>query len=85
MHALFQAVVAGALAKRLSEKTIIFAGFIADATAFLLMSAITSGWMVYPVLILLAGGGIALPALQGIISAGASAANQENYRVCWSA
>ncbi len=76
MHALFQAVVAGALAKRLSEKTIIFAGFIADATAFLLMSAITSGWMVYPVLILLAGGGIALPALQGIISAGASAANQ---------
>ncbi|WP_368988073.1 MFS transporter (plasmid) [Enterobacter hormaechei] len=34
MHALFQAVVAGALAKRLSEKTIIFAGFIADATAF---------------------------------------------------
>lgn len=32
--------------------------------------------MVYPVLILLAGGGIALPALQGIISAGASAANQ---------
>ena len=76
MHALFQAVVAGALAKRLSEKNIIFAGFIADATAFLLMSAITSGWMVYPVLILLAGGGIALPALQGIISAGASAANQ---------
>ncbi len=76
MHALFQAVVAGALATRLSEKTIIFAGFIADATAFLLMSAITSGWMAYPVLILLAGGGIALPALQGIISAGASAANQ---------
>ncbi|MET5321548.1 hypothetical protein WHW08_28345 [Klebsiella pneumoniae] len=78
----FQAVVAGALAKRLSEKTIIFAGFIADATAFLLMSAITSGWMVYPVPILLAGGGIALPALQGIISAGASAANQGKTTGC---
>ena len=46
------------------------------------MSAITSGWMVYPVLILLAGGGIALPALQGIISAGASAANQGKTTGC---
>lgn len=76
MHVLFQAVVAGVLAARLSEKTIIIMGFVADACAFVILANIMIGWMVYPVLILLAGGGIALPALQGMMSAGVSAHSQ---------
>ena len=39
-----------------------------DATAFALLAFITKAWMLLPTLILLAGGGIALPALQGAIS-----------------
>nr|WP_282556996.1 MULTISPECIES: Tet(A)/Tet(B)/Tet(C) family tetracycline efflux MFS transporter [Providencia] len=75
MHALFQAFMAGAITKRFSEKTTIIVGFIADGTAFILLSLITQGWMIIPTLILLAGGGIALPALQGLMS---TQVNQQN-------
>ncbi len=76
MHALFQAFMAGAITKRFSEKTTIIVGFIADGTAFILLSLITQGWMIIPTLILLAGGGIALPALQGLMSAQVNQQNQ---------
>ncbi|EPL6453816.1 Tet(A)/Tet(B)/Tet(C) family tetracycline efflux MFS transporter [Providencia rettgeri] len=75
MHALFQAFVAGAIAKKFSEKTTILLGFIVDGCAFLILSLLTQGWMIYPTLILLAGGSIALPALQGLMS---TQVNQEN-------
>ncbi|HGN1704408.1 TPA: Tet(A)/Tet(B)/Tet(C) family tetracycline efflux MFS transporter [Providencia rettgeri] len=76
MHALFQAFVAGTIAKRFSEKVAIIVGFIADASAFIILSLLTEGWMIYPTLILLAGGSIALPALQGLMSAQVNQANQ---------
>lgn len=76
MHALFQAFVAGALAKKFSEKVTIIVGFIADGSAFIILSLLTAGWMIYPTLILLAGGSIALPALQGLMSAQVNQANQ---------
>lgn len=76
MHALFQAFVAGAIAKKFSEKTTIIVGFIADGSAFVILSLLTQGWMIYPTLILLAGGSIALPALQGLMSAQVSQENQ---------
>ncbi|MDF5366863.1 hypothetical protein R8N45_27590, partial [Vibrio sp. 1403] len=37
---------------------------------------LTKGWMIYPTLILLAGGSIALPALQGLMSAQVNQTNQ---------
>ncbi|HEC8326743.1 TPA: Tet(A)/Tet(B)/Tet(C) family tetracycline efflux MFS transporter [Providencia rettgeri] len=75
MHALFQAFVAGAIAKKFNEKTTILVGFVVDGSAFLILSFISEGWMIYPTLILLAGGSIALPALQGLMS---TQVNQEN-------
>ncbi|GAB1438388.1 tetracycline efflux MFS transporter Tet(B) [Providencia sp.] len=76
MHALFQAFVTGTVAKKFSEKVAIIVGFIADGTAFIILSLLTAGWMIYPTLILLAGGSIALPALQGLMSAQVNQANQ---------
>ncbi|MCV5926931.1 hypothetical protein OFO11_34070, partial [Escherichia coli] len=40
------------------------------------LSLLTKGWMIYPTLILLAGGSIALPALQGLMSAQVNQTNQ---------
>ncbi|HHQ4663588.1 TPA: hypothetical protein ACSPZY_004060, partial [Aeromonas veronii] len=40
----------------------------ADGCGLLLLAVITQSWMVWPVVLLLACGGITLPALQGIIS-----------------
>ena len=76
MHALFQAFVAGAIAKRFNEKVTIIVGFIVDGAAFIILSLLTEGWMIYPTLVLLAGGSIALPALQGLMSAQVNQANQ---------
>ncbi|MCK9999929.1 Tet(A)/Tet(B)/Tet(C) family tetracycline efflux MFS transporter [Providencia rettgeri] len=76
MHALFQAFIAGAIAKKFNEKVIIIVGFVADGSAFIILSLLTEGWMIYPTLILLAGGSIALPALQGLMSAHVNHANQ---------
>ncbi|EKT59059.1 Tet(A)/Tet(B)/Tet(C) family tetracycline efflux MFS transporter [Providencia rettgeri] len=76
MHALFQAFIAGAIAKKFNEKVTIIVGFVADGSAFIILSLLTEGWMIYPTLILLAGGSIALPALQGLMSAQVNQANQ---------
>ncbi|HEP0305717.1 MULTISPECIES: Tet(A)/Tet(B)/Tet(C) family tetracycline efflux MFS transporter [Providencia] len=76
MHALFQAFIAGAIAKKFNEKVTIIVGFVADGSAFIILSLLTEGWMIYPTLILLAGGSIALPALQGLMSAHVNHANQ---------
>lgn len=68
MHIFFQAFVAGYIASRYRNEVVFILGFILDATAFALLAFITKAWMLLPTLILLAGGGIALPALQGAIS-----------------
>lgn len=68
MHIFFQAFVAGYIASRYRNEVVFILGFILDATAFALLAFITNVWLLFPTLILLAGGGIALPALQGAIS-----------------
>nr|AIA17966.1 TetA [uncultured bacterium] len=67
-HALFQAFVTGPLATRLGEKRTLLLGMVADAIGFLAMAFITRGWMVPPVLLFLAAGGIGMPALQAMLS-----------------
>lgn len=76
LHALFQAFVAGRIATKWGEKTAIIVGFIVDSSAFSLLAIISEGWLVFPILILLAGGGIALPALQGLMSIQVSSQQQ---------
>ncbi len=68
LHALFQAFITGKIAKKWGEKTTVLVGFIADSSAFIFLAFISEGWLIFPVLILLAGGGISLPALQGAMS-----------------
>ena len=52
----------------LGEQRAIVVGILADGCGLLLLAVITQSWMVWPVVLLLACGGITLPALQGIIS-----------------
>ena len=68
MHIIFQAFIAGYMATRWKNETIFVLGFILDASAFLLLAFISNVWLLLPALVLLAGGGMALPALQGLIS-----------------
>lgn len=68
MHIFFQAFIAGYIASHWRNETIFILGFILDTTAFTLLAFITNAWLLLPTLVLLAGGGIALPALQSEIS-----------------
>lgn len=68
MHALFQAFLTGPISNKWGEEITIISGFIADSLAFIALAFITQSIFIAPILILLAGGGIALPALQSLIS-----------------
>ena len=67
-HAIFQAFVTGPLSSRLGERRTLLFGMAADATGFILLAFVTQGWMVFPVLLLLAAGGVGMPALQAMLS-----------------
>ncbi|HAV4990540.1 TPA: MFS transporter [Acinetobacter nosocomialis] len=67
-HAIFQAFVTGPLSSRLGERRTLLFGMAADATGFVLLAFATQGWMVFPILLLLAAGGVGMPALQAMLS-----------------
>lgn len=67
-HALFQAFVTGPLSARLGERRTLLVGMVADGCGFLLLAFATQGWMVLPILFLLAAGGVGMPALQAMLS-----------------
>ncbi len=67
-HALFQAFVTGPLSARLGERCALILGMAADGCGFLLLAFATQGWMVLPILVLLAAGGVGMPALQAMLS-----------------
>lgn len=68
VHAFFQAFLTGPLTKNLGEKKTITVGMTADAIGLLFLAFATQSWMVVPILFLLAAGGIAMPALQALLS-----------------
>lgn len=68
VHALFQAFITGPLSSRLGERRTLLLGMAADGSGFVLMAFATQGWMVFPILSLLAAGGVAMPALQAMLS-----------------
>ncbi len=68
LHALAQAFVTGPATKRFGEKQAIIAGMAADALGYVLLAFATRGWMAFPIMILLASGGIGMPALQAMLS-----------------
>ncbi|WP_273786817.1 Tet(A)/Tet(B)/Tet(C) family tetracycline efflux MFS transporter [Brucella intermedia] len=68
LHALFQFVGTGRLVAMIGAGYTIMVGIIADGVGMASLAIATEGWMVAPILILLAFGGIAMPALQSVLS-----------------
>ena len=75
-HAIFQAFVTGPLTSRLGERRTLLFGMAADAAGFILLAFATQGWMVFPILLLLAAGGVGMPALQAMLSNNVSSNKQ---------
>ncbi|KAF1005238.1 MAG: Tetracycline resistance protein, class C [Luteibacter sp.] len=67
-HAMAQAVLTGAAVKRLGEAAALLAGLAAEIVGMLLMSIATRSWIPFLALPLFAAGGMAMPALQALLS-----------------
>lgn len=63
-----QAMITGPVAARLGERRALMLGMIADGTGYILLAFATRGWMAFPIMVLLASGGIGMPALQAMLS-----------------
>lgn len=68
MHAISQAFLTGPLTKQLGEKWAILFAILGDCTGMVLLSLATNTLMVMPVMAFLCLGGIAVPALQALLS-----------------
>ena len=68
LHAISQAFVTGPLVARLGERRALLAGMAADGLGFALIGLATEGWMPFALLPLFAAGGLALPALQAMLT-----------------
>ena len=68
LHALFQWLGTGRLVAAIGAGCTIVIGIIADGLGMASLAIATQDWMVAPILILLAFGGIAMPALQSVLS-----------------
>ncbi len=66
LHSLAQAMITGPVAARLGERRALMLGMIADGTGYILLAFATRGWMAFPIMVLLASGGIGMPALQAM-------------------
>ncbi|WP_447920192.1 Tet(A)/Tet(B)/Tet(C) family tetracycline efflux MFS transporter [Achromobacter aegrifaciens] len=69
LHTLAQALATGPVTARLGEKRALLLGMCADAAGYVLLAFATRGWMAFPIMVLLACGGIGMPALQAMLSA----------------
>ncbi|PQA73255.1 Tet(A)/Tet(B)/Tet(C) family tetracycline efflux MFS transporter [Brucella oryzae] len=68
LHALFQWLGTGRLVATIGAGYAIIIGMAADGLGMATLALATEGWMVVPILVLLAFGGIAMPALQSVLS-----------------
>ncbi len=63
------AMITGPVTTRLGERRALMLGMIADGAGYILLALATRGWMAFPIMVLLASGGIGMPALQAVLSA----------------
>ena len=68
LHAIAQAFLTGPATKLFGERGSIVFGFLADGTAYVFMAFATEGWMAFALMPLFTAGGIAMPALQSLLS-----------------
>ena len=64
------AMITGPVTTGLGERRALMLGMIADGAGYILLALATRGWMAFPIMVLLASGGIGMPALQAVLSAG---------------
>src|SRR5262249_1686314 len=76
LHAGTQAFLTGPATKRLGETRVLLLGMACDATGFVLLALALPGWMVFPLIPILCAGGIAIPALQTLLSKQVAENNQ---------
>jgi DHA1 family tetracycline resistance protein-like MFS transporter len=76
LHALIQAFAAGWISRRWGDQVTLIIGMLADATAYIAMAFATRGTVAFALLPLLCLGGIAMPALQSLLSSRAESAAQ---------
>ena len=67
-HALAQALAIAPLVARLGERRALLLGLACDAVGLSLLAVAASGWVPFALLPLFAGGGMALPALQAMVT-----------------
>ena len=68
LHAIAQAFFTGPITRLLGDRGAIVLGVVGDSTGFVLMALATRGWMVFPIMFFFTAGGIAMPALQSLLS-----------------
>ncbi|MBZ7922426.1 Tet(A)/Tet(B)/Tet(C) family tetracycline efflux MFS transporter [Ensifer adhaerens] len=68
LHAVAQGVIAGPAAARLGERRAVELGIVLDSLGYGLLALASASWMVLPIMLLLAAGGIGSPALQALLS-----------------
>jgi MFS transporter, DHA1 family, tetracycline resistance protein len=68
LHGLTQAFLTGWLTKRWGDRRSLLLALVSDNLGFVGMALATQGWMVFPIMALLALGGIAMPMLQALSS-----------------
>lgn len=78
-----QAMITGPVAARLGERRALMLGMIADGTGYILLAFATRGWMAFPIMVLLASGGIGMPALQAMLSVQVDEERQGSCKAHW--
>jgi len=68
MFGLSQAFLTGWMSKKWGDRRSLLAALVADNIGYIGMALATQGWMVFPIMLFLALGGIAMPALQSLLS-----------------
>jgi len=68
LHALAQAFLTGPVTARLGERRSLVLGIVTDGLCFVMLALATRSWMVFAIIVPLCAGGIALPALQSLLS-----------------
>ncbi len=83
LHAMFQWLGTGRLVATIGAGYTIIIGIAADGLGMASLAIATEGWMTVPILVLLAFGGIAMPALQSVLSDKTSQDEQGALQGCW--
>ncbi|WP_423245144.1 Tet(A)/Tet(B)/Tet(C) family tetracycline efflux MFS transporter [Enterobacter roggenkampii] len=67
-HTICQAFLIGPLSAWMGDRKTLILGILADAGGFILLAFTMRGWMIFPIIPLLAIGGISMPLLQAMLS-----------------